>query len=191
MKPKNKTFDVILKAAYTCLSTYGYANVSMRDIAKTAKVPLSQLTYHFKTKENLFLEVINLMISEYQEKFREEISEGVEKDHLRHIVNSFKEILQKEPEVLKLLIDFSAQSLWNESFRDKITDFFRGTIQSINENNELIDTESGQTNKDDSYKLASLSFFSLYGTAFNLLLDNQSFDIDQLDFIYDRLQHFT
>lgn len=36
----------ILLAAYDCLSTRGYANVTMRNIADEAGVALSQLTYY-------------------------------------------------------------------------------------------------------------------------------------------------
>jgi len=44
----------ILLAAYSCISTSGYANVSMRNIADEAGVVLSQLNYYYKNKEGLF-----------------------------------------------------------------------------------------------------------------------------------------
>jgi len=55
----------ILLAAYECLSTRGYANVTMRNIADEAGVALSQLTYYFKNKEKLFTEVISKMAYQY------------------------------------------------------------------------------------------------------------------------------
>ena len=61
LKPSEK----ILTSAYDCLSKNGYANVSMRDIAKHSGTALSQLTYYYKTKENLFLEVIDMMMERY------------------------------------------------------------------------------------------------------------------------------
>jgi len=50
--------EKILSAAYGCISTRGYANVSLRDIADEAGVALSQLHYYYKSKEGLFKEVV-------------------------------------------------------------------------------------------------------------------------------------
>jgi len=55
----------ILQTAYQCLSTRGYANVSMRDIADEAGVALSQLNYYYKNKEGLFTEVVKMMMNQY------------------------------------------------------------------------------------------------------------------------------
>ena len=52
--PRENSHDKILDAAFRLLSKKGYANVSMRDIAAEAQVALGLLTYHFRTKENLF-----------------------------------------------------------------------------------------------------------------------------------------
>jgi AcrR family transcriptional regulator len=46
----------IFNAAFKCISTKGYANVSLRDIANEAGVVLSQLNY-YKNKEGLFKKV--------------------------------------------------------------------------------------------------------------------------------------
>ena len=45
----------ILLTAFECISSKGYANTSMRDIADAAEVALSQLNYHYKNKEDLTL----------------------------------------------------------------------------------------------------------------------------------------
>ena len=50
--------------SFECISTKGYANVSMRDIAMR-QVVLSQLNYYFKNKEGLFKEVVRMMIDKY------------------------------------------------------------------------------------------------------------------------------
>lgn len=60
----------ILLTAFECLSTRGYANVSMRNIADEAGVALSQLTYYYKNKENLFTEVINMMMDQYLKEIK-------------------------------------------------------------------------------------------------------------------------
>ena len=50
----------ILAAAKGVLLHVGYANLSTRGIAEAAGVPLSQIHYHFGTKQNLMLAVLDL-----------------------------------------------------------------------------------------------------------------------------------
>jgi len=59
---------MILNAAFECISSKGYANVSLRDIADEAGVVLSQLNYYYKNKEGLFTEVIKMMIRKYRQE---------------------------------------------------------------------------------------------------------------------------
>jgi len=52
------THAAILAAARTCLLADGYANLSTRRVADTAGVPLSQIHYHFGSKRQLILAVL-------------------------------------------------------------------------------------------------------------------------------------
>jgi AcrR family transcriptional regulator len=49
----------ILAAAKGALLDVGYANLSTRGIAQAAGVPLSQIHYHFGSKQNLMLAVLD------------------------------------------------------------------------------------------------------------------------------------
>jgi AcrR family transcriptional regulator len=50
----------ILSAAKHALVSAGYARLSTRKVAETAGVPLSQIHYHFGSKHNLVLELLEL-----------------------------------------------------------------------------------------------------------------------------------
>lgn len=52
------TKSTILEAAKEALVENGYSSLSTRSIAQLAAVPLSQIHYHFGTKQNLVLEVL-------------------------------------------------------------------------------------------------------------------------------------
>jgi AcrR family transcriptional regulator len=54
----NDTRASILDAARTTLLAVGYANVSTRAVAEAAQVPLSQIHYHFGSKQQLILAVL-------------------------------------------------------------------------------------------------------------------------------------
>jgi AcrR family transcriptional regulator len=57
VEPQTRT--TILAAAKAALLETGYASLSTRKIAVTARVPLSQIHYHFGSKQNLVLEVLD------------------------------------------------------------------------------------------------------------------------------------
>lgn len=72
---KSDTAVRILHAAKTSLLEVGYANLSTRAIAETAGVPLSQIHYHFGSKQNLVLAVLereNQRLLDRQEQMYEE-----------------------------------------------------------------------------------------------------------------------
>ena len=50
----------ILAAAKGVLMEAGYANLSTRGIAEAAGVPLSQIHYHFGSKQKLMLAVLDM-----------------------------------------------------------------------------------------------------------------------------------
>ncbi|HUG32326.1 MAG TPA: TetR/AcrR family transcriptional regulator [Acidimicrobiia bacterium] len=56
--PRSNTARLILKAAKESLLDAGYAGISTRAIADLAGVPLSQIHYHFGSKQNLVLAVL-------------------------------------------------------------------------------------------------------------------------------------
>jgi AcrR family transcriptional regulator len=56
--PDQTTRTTILRAAKESLVESGYSALSTRSIAQRAGVPLSQIHYHFGTKQNLVLEVL-------------------------------------------------------------------------------------------------------------------------------------
>ena len=58
MTAEQSTRNSILEAAKEALLENGYAALSTRAIAQRAGVPLSQIHYHFGTKQNLVLEVL-------------------------------------------------------------------------------------------------------------------------------------
>lgn len=65
MSPKPKKSEqargVLLEAAKTVLRKKGYSGLSTRDVAVTADMPLSQIHYHFGSKEGLVLALFDYL----------------------------------------------------------------------------------------------------------------------------------
>jgi len=57
-EPRATTVDRILDAARECLGESGFAAFSTRAVAERADVPLSQIHYHFRSKQQLLLRVL-------------------------------------------------------------------------------------------------------------------------------------
>ncbi|MET3508197.1 TetR/AcrR family transcriptional regulator [Halalkalibacter oceani] len=65
--------EAILKAAEETFSTFGYKGTSVDKIAKFAKVGKGTIYNYFETKEDILLEIINVIIREMKEKADEVI----------------------------------------------------------------------------------------------------------------------
>ena len=57
-KPESDTRSLLLEAVEKCLRESGYSGLSTRRVAEAAAVPLSQIHYHFGSKEALVLALL-------------------------------------------------------------------------------------------------------------------------------------
>jgi len=168
---KENPSQKILITAFECLSTRGYANVSMRNIADEAGVALSQLTYYYKNKERLFTEVINMMMDQYLNEIEATLESTTDtKDKIASLVRFFKELIRDKPNLLRLFIDFTAQALWIPSFREQLDSLFNALTEII-ERNLPIDTIVSRNSLGYSSKcIAKLIFGALFGTSIQIIL---------------------
>ena len=172
--------EKILNTAFECLSTRGYAAVTMRNIADEAGVALGQVTYYYKSKENLFLEVINMMIHQYLSEIEQKLESATgKKQKFTALMAFFKELLQVNPSLFRLFIDFTAQALWIPSFREKVNSLFERLAEII-EKNLMLNVDKSSWKSDYSPRsVAKLILGALYGTSIQLMLsadNNVSFE---------------
>jgi AcrR family transcriptional regulator len=74
-KATTDTRLAILAAARACLLAAGYANLSTRAVAEAAGVPLSQIHYHFGSKRQLILAVLDAETDRLLDRQREMFDE--------------------------------------------------------------------------------------------------------------------
>jgi len=163
----------ILQTAFECLSTRGYANVSMRDIADEAGVALSQLNYYYRNKEGLVTEVIKMMMHRYMHEVEEKLkSTKNAKERITSLVKYFHELIKINPELLKLFIDFTAQSLWLPSVRNHLKSLF-ADLSEIIENRILAGAEINKNLREYSPRaVAKMVLGALFGTSVQIMLDS-------------------
>ena len=164
----------ILFAAFECISSRGYANVSLRDIADEAGVVLSQLNYYYKNKEGLFTEVIKMMMQKYLQEVENHLKKGTTaKEKISSLIIYFQEMLTENPEVFRLLYDFSGMALWSTTFGELLRNLFN-ELANLIEKYVLEDIDiKGLMRVYSSKSIARMIFGALFGTAIQVILDPQ------------------
>jgi len=170
---KKNQSQKILQTAFQCLSTRGYANVSMRDIADEAGVALSQLNYYYKNKEGLFTEVVKMMMHQYLHEVEDELKSTTNaKERIASLVRYFNELIRKKPELLRLFIDFTAQSLWLPSFKRQLKKLFADLSEMIEKSILAGAVMNKSLREYPSKSLARFVLGALYGTVIQIMLDS-------------------
>ncbi|MDK2788839.1 MAG: hypothetical protein PWP07_2084 [Epulopiscium sp.] len=163
--------EKILLAAYACISTRGYANVSMREIADEAGVVLSQLNYYFKNKEGLFKEVVGMMISRYLKEIEESLKqENSPQKRVKGLINYFKNMLKHNPELFRLLYDFAGLAIWSPVFSSLLSELFKD-LSVIIEKYIFNDLQIKDLKGYSTKTLSRLILGSMFGTGIQVLLD--------------------
>ena len=177
-RPENlNQSERILNAAFKCISSKGYANVSLRNIANEAGVALSQLNYYYKNKEGLFTEVVKMLSKQYLYEIEDNLKEGKsEIEKISSLIKYFQQRLRSNPELFKLLFDLTSMSLWSASVKELLNNLFNSLA-------DLIDKHiiSNFPNKEkfknySSITLARMILGTLFGTSMQIMLTHGEAD---------------
>lgn len=132
MSKNGTTSEKIIDAATELIAAKGFSNVSMRDIASKADVALSMLTYHFITKENLFRCVAEQTVSSCIDEINK-IAESNDSsaEYFPAVVKYFQSPTKEKYDAMKILVDFSTQSLWSSGFKQHLNDYMNNVVTII------------------------------------------------------------
>ncbi|MGI6558197.1 MAG: TetR/AcrR family transcriptional regulator [Limnochordia bacterium] len=166
---KRPQSDAILEAACHCLAQKGYAEISLREIAQKAGVALSQLHYHYKNKQGLFLAVLRSVADRYIAEIEEELKDLRDSRALfPRVAAFFQRKLDKEPGRLRLFLDLANLSLWDESFRPQMQALFADLADTLEE--RLLSEEDPDRSH---HNLARIFLGALVGISLQAILDPQ------------------
>lgn len=108
----------ILEAALDLISQRGYANVSMRDIARQAGVAISQIAYHYKNKEGLFIALIRQVKESFLGDIQEKMSRIYTSDEFIDFLCEYsKESIVRDSDIHRLRLEFSNLAMGPGPFR--------------------------------------------------------------------------
>ncbi len=81
--------DEILKAAMQLFANRGFHETSMSEVAREAHVSKALIFWHFKTKEELFVAVLNRLLEPYFIDFAEEAAAMDERQQIQKLVEAY------------------------------------------------------------------------------------------------------
>lgn len=114
--------DEILKAAIQLFATRGFHETSMSEVAREAKVSKALIFWHFKTKEELFLAVLNKLLEPYVIDFAEESEKLGECDQIRKLIGGYVNFVRENVSSVSF---FLRRFMNGEEMPDAFTDQIR------------------------------------------------------------------
>lgn len=171
MRNENQAKKILI-SAFQCISSKGYANVSLRDIAEHAGVVLSQLNYYYKNKEGLFTEVIKALSNKYLTEIEEVLKKGnSSKERLSQVISYFDNILREHPELFKVLYEITGMALWSSVFRDLIQTLYKNLSNLIEKYIIATYIDEKKLVNCSSEALSRMILGTLVGTATQIILN--------------------
>lgn len=173
----NDVSQKILSSTFELLSTHGYANVSMRDIAKKSGVAVSQITYYYKTKEQLLVHVIKKANQEYLSKLKQKL-EGIStpNEKICFIFDWIEKLITEKTVLYRLLLDFYSLATWNEEIKKEFRAHFDESVSLLCENLKHIPLKNSSSDTHSYKQIAKLIAGASFGVAMQYVMDENNTD---------------
>src|SRR6202162_2610818 len=96
--------DEILKAAMRLFALRGFHETSMSEVARAASVSKALIFWHFKTKEELFMAVLNRLLEPYFIDFAEEAGALDEKSQLLRLIELYLQFVREDGSSIRFFV---------------------------------------------------------------------------------------
>jgi AcrR family transcriptional regulator len=111
--------DEILKAAMHLFADRGFHETSMSEVAREAHVSKALIFWHFKTKEELFVAVLNRLLEPYFIDFAEEAGVLDERAQIKKLVEFYLDFVRDNASSVRF---FLAQMLHDQRFSEGLSE---------------------------------------------------------------------
>ncbi len=104
----------IIESTFFCIALKGYSNITMQDIADSAGVSKGVIHYYFRSKEDLFLSVLEKLIKDLDSHLGKRVDRArTPPEKIRAIINAVFEKTRENQKFQVVLLDFWAHSTKN------------------------------------------------------------------------------
>lgn len=164
---KKTTREKIKEATFDMLAEKGYKDLTMRDIAKKAGAAVGQLTYYYRTKEKLVHTVLEEILTGLVAELKTKVAKSQNK--IDTLLEYYNDCCNEEPELAKVLLNFTTESLWNNDIKELLTTYNINVISLI----ESIYVEQG-LEKGEAIIKANFLMSSISGMMAQQILRGES-----------------
>jgi AcrR family transcriptional regulator len=173
------TRKLLMAAASKICAKHGLERASIDQVAEEAGFTKGAFYANFRSKEELFLAMLDERFAEQLKKFDEQMAgEGEISDQARDAAVDFAHELSDDPEWIRLYFQFAAHAARDESFRAELNTRNRALrarmAEIIARRSERIDLEPVV----DPAELALMADAIIDGFAMHALLDPEEFPED-------------
>ena len=180
--------EAIFEAAVQCFNENGYHATSMDLIADEAGMTKRGLYYHFKSKDQLFIELFHYMNKKYYERIPEFASQKtLPEDRLRLYVEIAGAVLKENTDFLKFSQEFMTIGVRKPEIRAVMSEYYSEQVKRV----KSIVQEgiaAGQFRKVDTEKIARsivLITIGVFTAYFSLdddfdYIEQHAYNIDQI-----------
>ena len=180
--------EVILNTAIVCFTEYGYYKASMDMISEEAGITKRGLYYHFRSKDELFIEIFKYHGEKYFKLLAQKspARSGSEQSLLMFIQKGSKALI-KDDLFLRFMVEFVSISARNSQVKEVIKEYYKNSIRCIQAFLEE-GIKSGYFIQHETEKIARTLYFVGLGKFFAKcsfgidfeLFGQQIFDVKQI-----------
>ena len=172
--------EQIVEAAAAIISEEGLQNLSLSAIEERADMSRGQLTYYFRTKEDILLAVFDRVLASMYERLGkpacEPGTEGKWWDWVQHLMMKIVVEPPVSPEFRGLQYTFLAQSSHRADFRRRLAELYEEWRGHMSEGLAAEIAASPPVRKVSPRALASVVQAMLHGLGMQLAADPSAFD---------------
>lgn len=132
MRKNNR--EKILETARRLLPRYGYSGISIRDIAKSAKLTTGAIYFHFKNKKEIYRTICNEAVDLLVRKFKEGIAKRrTVNQKLISIYDSYLEFYERHRDYYNIIMEYKADYSQDgdEEIAEKFMELTRITAETF------------------------------------------------------------
>lgn len=172
--------DEILKAAIRLFATRGFHETSMSEVAREAKVSKALIFWHFKTKEELFLAVLNKLLEPYVIDFAEESEKLDAREQIKKLIRGYVNFVRENASSVSFFLRrFMSGEEMPEAFTEQIRRLYDLYKALLTDRIRLGQDKGLCARSHQPEVLANFALAALNGLLINLLFMSQaSFNLD-------------
>ena len=180
---QNNKKDLIMSAALKVMTKKGYYSSTMDDIVLESGMSKGAIYHYYKSKKEVYLELIVYLESKYADMFATVNKESTSAKQLKKLFTIWSDQLQKEPDFFQSFSTFQSMSRHDKDFKQAMQRMYNRFQKFI----ELIITEgikSKEFKKIDPKTSALSLILNLDGISWFSLFESKNLDaksyIDQM-----------